>query len=120
MSEQTNLFQVTLVETGESFTCMDGESVLHGLARLGKRGIPVGCRGGGCGVCKIQVLEGTYKQKCMSAEHVSTEDAADQRVLACRVFPTTALRVAVVGCMKKAIIKETCEPTRSEDRHAEH
>ena len=41
--------QVTIVETGEVYRCREDETLLAGMERLGKRGIPVGCRGGGCG-----------------------------------------------------------------------
>ena len=36
------------------------DHLLRGMERLGRRGIPVGCRGGGCGVCKVQVLTVTH------------------------------------------------------------
>ena len=49
---------VTITQTGESFDCPVGESVLKGMLRLGRKGIPVGCVNGGCGVCKIRVTTG--------------------------------------------------------------
>ena len=49
---------VTIADTGESYRCAEHRSVLEGMEALGKKGIPVGCRQGGCGVCKVQVLEG--------------------------------------------------------------
>jgi ferredoxin len=96
-------FRITVADTGETFQCSAQESVLHGLARLGKRGIPVGCRGGGCGVCKIEVLSGTFAKKPMSSAHVSAGDLAAQRVLACRIQPASDLVVNVIGPMQKAV-----------------
>ena len=46
-------YNVVIDETGERFRCSPQESLLVGMERLGKKGIPVGCRGGGCGVCKV-------------------------------------------------------------------
>ena len=48
-------YQVLIEDTGEHYACDERESVLHGMARLGRRGIPLGCRGGGCGICKVQI-----------------------------------------------------------------
>ena len=50
-SEAAAAFEVAVAGSNEHFTCAVGESVLRGMLRLGRRGIPVGCVGGGCGVC---------------------------------------------------------------------
>ncbi len=97
--------RVTLLDTGESFACTPDESVLHGLARMGKRGIPVGCRGGGCGICKVEVVSGAYSKKVMSRDHVSADDEAHQRVLACRICAEGDLQVKVLGKMQKAVCR---------------
>lgn len=96
---------VTIVDTGEVFACGGGESVLHGLARTGKRGIPVGCRGGGCGVCKVEVVAGHYDKQLMSRAHVSAQDELDGRVLACRITPRDDLAVKVIGRLNKAVLR---------------
>ena len=83
-------FNVVIEETGESYRCSPQESLLVGMERLGKKGIPVGCRGGGCGVCKVEITDGSFKKKVMSREYVSVEDEAAGRVLACRVMPTSS------------------------------
>ena len=90
--------QVTIVETGEVYRCREDETLLAGMERLGKRGIPVGCRGGGCGVCKVQVEAGEY-----SRAYVSAEEEAAGIVLACRVKPLSDIRLAVLGKMKKNV-----------------
>lgn len=101
MSER--LHQVLLIGTGERFSCGAGETVLNGLVRLGRRGIPVGCRGGGCGICKIRIVRGTYSTRTMSRAHVTEQDEAQGVVLACRVHPGSDLEVEVLGAMKKAV-----------------
>lgn len=100
---------VVIEETGESYRCAQNESLLAGMERLGKRGIPVGCRGGGCGVCKIEVTAGSFNHKVMSREYVSCDDEAAGRVLACRVFPTSDVRLRVLGKMAKNV----CAPQQS-------
>ena len=99
----TTTHTITLIETGESFRCAEHRSVLDGMAALGRRGIPVGCRSGGCGVCKVQVLSGEVVTRVMSRAHVSAAEEAAGTVLACRVLPTTDLALVVVGCMKKSV-----------------
>jgi ferredoxin len=101
--------EVLIAETGETYRCPDTRSLLEGMEALGRRGIPVGCRNGGCGVCKVEVESGTYQALVMSREHVSEEDEAAGRVLACRVRPTSSIRLRVIGSMKKSVCR-TVEP----------
>ena len=96
-------FEVLIEDTGESYRCDESRNLLEGMVALGRRGIPVGCRNGGCGVCKLQVVEGSYIARVMSREHVSAEDECAGRVLACRVHPTSDLRLRVIGLMRKSI-----------------
>ncbi|PWR23158.1 2Fe-2S iron-sulfur cluster-binding protein [Zavarzinia compransoris] len=94
--------RITITDTGEEFPCADSQSVLDGMVRLGRRGIPAGCRGGGCGVCKIEVLEGTFTPEVMSRAHVSEDDLRQGRVLACRIRPEGDLCIRVIGKMTRA------------------
>ncbi|MDE3009354.1 MAG: 2Fe-2S iron-sulfur cluster binding domain-containing protein [Pseudomonadota bacterium] len=75
------------------------------MENLGRRNIPVGCREGGCGVCKIEILEGRWHARVMSRAHVSEEDEAQGRVLACCVWPDSDLRLRVLGKMVKAVCR---------------
>ena len=96
-------FAVTVADTGEAFRCGEHETLLAGMERLGKRGIPVGCRGGGCGVCKVRIESGAFSARAMSREHVSAEEEGAGIVLACRVKPLSDIRLAVLGQMKKKV-----------------
>ena len=96
---------VLIEETGETYRCAQNESLLAGMERLGKRGIPVGCRGGGCGVCKVEIVDGAFSKRVMSREYVSLEDEAAGRVLACRVYPTGDIRLRVLGKMAKNVCR---------------
>jgi len=84
------------------FTARPDEHLLAGMERLGRRGIPVGCRGGGCGVCKVEVLEGQVRRLKMSRDCVSREDEERGLALACRIHAESDLRIRVIGQMKKA------------------
>ncbi|NMM38394.1 MAG: 2Fe-2S iron-sulfur cluster binding domain-containing protein [Glaciimonas sp.] len=98
-------FTITIEETGETFRCSDRQSLLVGMESLGKKGIPVGCRSGGCGVCKIKVVAGSYQKRVMSREHVSEEDEAAGYLLACRVMPNSDVKLKVLGMMKKNVCR---------------
>ncbi len=94
--------EVLCVQTGESYLCATSESLLAGMLRLGRGGIPVGCTAGGCGVCKVRIVQGEVQRLGpVSRAHVSVEDEAAGCTLACRVAPVTAIRLEVAGKMVK-------------------
>lgn len=93
-------FNIEIIDTDESFVCSSSKNVLECMVRLGRCGIPAGCRGGGCGVCKIEVLKGSYRSKRMSRNHINENDIQYDRVLACRIYPESDLVIRVIGKMK--------------------
>ena len=98
--------EVLIEDTGERYDCDEQETVLNGMARLGRKGIPVGCRGGGCGVCKVQVTSGTYEtSRTMSRQHASTDEQARGIVLACCIQAQSSLSLKVLGKLHKAVCK---------------
>ena len=97
-------FQVEIADTGECFDCAPDQVVLNAMLALGRKGIPSGCHGGGCGICKIRVTSGAYSTGCMSREHVSEQEEHARVALACKVFPQTDLRVKVLGKMRKCVV----------------
>lgn len=61
--------------------------LLQGMIAARLSAIDVGCRGGGCGICRIKVLSGPYRSLPMSRSRISQEDEAQGIVLACRIIP---------------------------------
>jgi ferredoxin len=100
-------YTIEILNTGERFRCTANESLLSGMARMGKKGIPVGCRGGGCGVCAIQIVAGEFSTCAMSRQFISAEDEASGLVLACRVKPRSDIALHVVGVMSKNVCRTT-------------
>ena len=98
-------FDVLIEDTGERYACADTRSLLEGMEALGRKGIPVGCRNGGCGVCKVRITEGRYVARVMSRAHVSEDEEHTGQVLACRVRPVSDIRLAVIGKMKKSVCR---------------
>jgi ferredoxin len=91
-------FQITLEGHGAA-NCYEGERVLVALERAQGFGqlknlpgrLPVGCRRGGCGICRVRVLAGEYQSGPMSRACVSAEDEAARVVLACCIYPLSDL-----------------------------
>jgi ferredoxin len=97
-------YQITLAESGMVFQCKDGQNVLAAMEKLGRRGIPVGCRGGGCGICRVQVTAGTrYRTQKMSRAQVSESDLAAGICLACKLIPEGDLALRALGLFRKAV-----------------
>lgn len=79
-------FRISVGEDADGFRCRPGERVLLAMERQGRTDIPVGCRGGGCGICRVQVARGAYRTGPMSRRHVTEEDASLDYALACRLY----------------------------------
>ena len=97
---------MTVIGSGDEFGCGEAQHLLEGMRnfRLGLPmidAIPIGCRGGGCGICRIRVLEGEYETSKMSRKHVPEEDEARGIALACRVYPRSALSIEVLSLPDK-------------------
>lgn len=97
------------------FEARSDEHLLRGMERLGRRGIPVGCRGGGCGVCKVQVLAGDYRTIKMSRDCVSSAEQAQGYALACRLYAESDLEIRVVGKMSRAFNRTEQGPAAARD-----
>ncbi|RMF09085.1 MAG: ferredoxin [Alphaproteobacteria bacterium] len=81
----------------EVFECRNNESVLVAMERLGLAVVPVGCRGGGCGVCKVRVLDGWYHTGKMSRAQVTEQEEREGYALACRLYPDGPLVLQAIG-----------------------
>jgi len=95
-------FAVVIENTGEAFRCAAEVSVLEAMERAMCRGIPVGCRNGGCGACKIRIIGGDYVRRKMSRAVLSVEEEARGYALACKTFPRGDMTVNVVGIPPRA------------------
>lgn len=91
-----------MLQTGENYACATNESLLVGMLRLGRKGIPVGCVNGGCGVCKVRIVSGAVQPLGpVSRAHVSADEEAHGYTLACRVAPGEAVQLEVAARLRK-------------------
>jgi len=84
-------FKITIIGTERAVNCGKDESLLAALARQGYGKVRVGCRNGGCGVCKVRVTEGEFETGKMSIKHVTQAEREDNFTLSCRTFPKSDL-----------------------------
>lgn len=88
--------RITIEGSDLAYASHQGQSVLD--AMVGRPStIAVGCRSGGCGVCRVQVLNGDFERGVMSAEQISAECRSKGIVLACRIYPASDLHLRPVG-----------------------
>ena len=90
-------FHMTFEGASTSFPCRPDQSVLQAMADVGGGWVTIGCRGGGCGVCRVNVLAGDYDTGTMSAAQVGAEDRVMGIALACQVFPRSDLTLRALG-----------------------
>ena len=92
-------FHVCIKEHDHAAACLrnievaEGQSLLAACERSRQTAIRVGCRGGGCGVCRVRIVSGRYRHKAMSKTHINAQDLAAGVVLACRVFPESDMEI---------------------------
>lgn len=90
-------FLISVHDTAESFPCAADVNVLAAMERAHRHGIPVGCRNGGCGACKIRITAGRFETQKMNLAVVSIAEEATGCALACRTFPRSDLSLQVLG-----------------------
>lgn len=94
-------FEVTLADSGISFPCRRDQNVLAAMEQLGRRGIPAGCRGGGCGICRVQVVQGElYRTLKMSRAQITPADRDAGIALACKLIPEGPLTIRALGLLR--------------------
>ncbi len=90
-------YEVTIDNTGEVFRCDEDVHLLTAMEQARCHGIPVGCRNGGCGACKVAIQSGAYETRKMNRAVVSAEEEAARCVLACKTYPRNHLVVRALG-----------------------
>ena len=80
---------VTILPDGVHLTARAEETLLAALSRAGLR-YRVGCKRGGCGVCKVQLLLGEVQyERPIAASVLSDDERVEGICLSCRAVPLT-------------------------------
>ena len=81
--------EVTILPDGVHVEARDEETLLRALARAGLR-YRVGCKRGGCGICKVQLKLGEVRYERPIADSVLSDDERVEGIcLSCRAVPIT-------------------------------
>jgi ferredoxin len=81
--------EVTILPDGIRVSAEDGDTLLRALSRAGLR-YRVGCKRGGCGICKVQLILGEVSYERPIATSVLTDDERVEGIcLSCRAVPLT-------------------------------
>lgn len=94
--EEQAIYDVMVLQ-GAVFKCRADMSVLQAMERSGTKSIQVGCRGGGCGFCRVRVWAGEYRTGPMSRAQVSESEERQGFALACQLYPLSDLRLEPLG-----------------------
>lgn len=84
------VYKVAISGRDMVFECREDEYLFSAIRRVGML-IPSGCRGGGCGICKVRLIEGEVSREAMSREHISVAEESAGFLLSCRVKPLSNL-----------------------------
>ena len=85
---------ITIKNKNQSFECRDGESILDAGLRQGIT-MPYGCRGGRCGNCMGNVIDGDFKYPKGQPEGISDEEARMGKALFCQAHAQSDMTIDV-------------------------
>lgn len=102
--------------SGDVFTVPDGETLLRAMELGGSSSIAVGCRGGGCGICKVRILSGDFTCGRMSRQHIADAEREQGYALACRVIPSSDLEITRLQEPTPVIPRGPTEKTNTTNR----
>ena len=83
---------ITLMPDGAAVPCRRDETVLSAILRSGAT-VVFGCRGGGCGACKMRLTSGSVEHGRCSAAVLPEEEKAGGSFLSCQARPLGDLTV---------------------------
>lgn len=86
---------LTVVPDGVRMEVADDETILEALYRHGYA-YRIGCRRGGCAICKVDLLEGEVHYNRPVAEKVLTQEERSHGIcLSCRAVPATDIVISL-------------------------
>lgn len=79
----------------KNFRCGEQDDILRAAMRAGIFDIPIGCCNGGCGMCKVLVLEGDFDRGLCSMAVLNDSDREQHFSLACKTYPKSEIRLTL-------------------------
>ena len=95
-------YKIVVKRGDETFycDCLTGQTLSQAL--IFAKAIPFGCHGGGCGMCRIKIIHGSFRVKrfrnCDTNPNYFSEEKLKQGIaLACLTCPTSDMELEVLG-----------------------
>jgi CDP-4-dehydro-6-deoxyglucose reductase, E3 len=95
--------RITLSPVGNTITCELHETVLTAILRSGAS-VMFGCRGGGCGTCKMRLISGRVDHGRCSAAVLPEEDRESGWFLSCQGRALSDLTVELTAANKYRVL----------------
>ena len=93
------VYRISFLPLGDTVVCRTNETVLSSILRSGAK-VGFGCRGGGCGTCKMRLVWGQVDYGRCSAAVLPDEDKRDGLFLSCQARPLSDLTVRLTATNK--------------------
>jgi ferredoxin len=94
---------ITLSPVGNAVPCRPDETVLAAILRSGAS-VMYGCRGGGCGTCKMRVISGHIEHGRCSAAVLPEEEKESGWFLSCQARALTDLTIDLTAANKYRVL----------------
>lgn len=96
MSGTAGVYTISFRPLGESVVCRADETVLASILRSGAK-VVFGCRGGGCGTCKMRLISGQVEHGLCSAAVITENDKREGAFLSCQARPLGDLTIELTA-----------------------
>ena len=93
------MYQITLSPVGHTLSCGPEDTVLTAILRSGAR-VMFGCRGGGCGTCKMRLTGGRVDHGRCSVDVLPREERESGWFLSCQARALSDLEVELTEANK--------------------
>ena|SRR5215831_12538571 len=97
------MYTITLSPVGDVFLCAPEETLLAAILRSGAS-VFFGCRGGGCGTCKMRVISGRVEHGRCSEAALPRDEREAGWVLSCQARARSHLTVAVTPANRYRVL----------------
>jgi len=89
-------YTVRFSPPGDTVACGEGETILAAIMRSGAK-VMFGCRGGGCGTCKMRLISGRVDHGRCSAAVLPEAEKREGAFLSCQARPLSDLSVELTA-----------------------
>src|SRR5262249_13153861 len=96
-------YRITMIPVGDTVRCRSGDTVLTAILASGAS-VKFGCRGGGCGTCKMRVLAGQVDHGGPSAAVHAPEEREPGWLLSCQAGPLNDLPIQLTAANRYRLV----------------